>query len=296
MRDSTKGSVAVAVTYVCWGTLAIFWDLLGDVSSLYILASRIIWSAVFLAVYLAFRGELGSSLRVLKDKKTFGLSFLCGVLITVNWGVYIYAIGIGHLLDASLGYFLEPVLVAAIGLLVFKEKPGVLEKATFFFSVAGLVYIIAATKTFPTIALLIAGSFAVYGALKKNADLPPEVSLFTETLLMAPFALSFTAYSEITGTGAIGILSGWRWFLLHAAGIVTSIPLLLFNYGVKKIPYYLAGILMYINPTLQFLLGLLIFKEELDMHRLIAFIIIWTGVLFTVYDKLRIMKNEGNLK
>ena len=142
------------------------------------------------------------------------------------------------------------------------------------------------TGTFPYLSLIIAGSFAIYGAVKKNLGISPETSLFIETLIMFPFALIFSIISEKNGTGSIGVLSGWQFLLLPACGIVTSIPLLMFNMGVKKIPYYLSGIIMYINPTLQFLMGAFYFKEEIDRDRLIAFIIIWIGVAFTFADKI----------
>lgn len=134
------------------------------------------------------------------------------------------------------------------------------------------------------LALLISGSFALYGALKKNLDISPYASLFMETLCMTPFALLFALWADHAGMGSIGVLSGTGFLLLPACGIITSVPLLLFNIGVKEIPYYISGILMYINPTLQFLMGLFYFHEELDTNRLVAFCFIWFGILFTVAD------------
>ncbi len=151
---------------------------------------------------------------------------------------------------------------------------------------------VAASRTFPTLALLIAGSFAVYGAVKKKLTLTPHASLFAETLLMTPLAIGFVIYATVRMPGCTGSLSGAQFLLLPACGIVTSMPLLLFNIGVQKIPYYFSGILMYINPTLQFLIGLFYFREELDRNRLIAFILIWIGVLFTVYDKVKMIRND----
>ena len=288
----TFGTVVVFLTYVVWGILCIYWGLLGGVNPVYILANRIIWSAVFMGLYALLRHRGGEIRSVLTDKKAFGKCLLSGVLITINWGVYIYAVNSGHVLDASLGYFIQPVLVGLIGVLAFKERPTRLEWATFVLAVLALSYMLLRTGALPYLSIIVAGSFAVYGGVKKNLKLSPEVALFTETLCMAPFALGFIAYAEANGMGAIGTATSAELVLLVLSGIVTSVPLLLFNIGVKHIPYYFSGILMYINPTIQFLIGLFYYKEALDTDRLVAFIVIWVGVLLALYDKLRRMKQE----
>ena len=291
-KDTTWGSVTVAFAYACWGVLTIFWNLLEKVDSVYILAQRILWSMVFMGIYVVAAGIWCEIAAVLRDGRKMAVCFACGVLITINWGVYIYAVNSGHVLDASLGYFLEPVLVGAIGVLLFRERPSLPEKITFACSVAGLLYMIVSMRTFPTLALLIAGSFSLYGAVKKKLDLSPQASLFLETLCMTPFALLFSVYADLHGTGSVGVLQGAWFLLLPACGIITLIPLLMFNVGVRKIPYYISGILMYINPTLQFFMGLFYFHEELNVNRLTAFGIIWFGILFTVYDKVRLIQKS----
>lgn len=289
----TGGTLTVTATYIGWGLLSLFWNLLSEVSSVYILAQRIIWSMVFMGVFIVFSRKTGELKDLLQNKRDLGICFLCGIFITINWGVYIYAIHSGHVLDASLGYFIEPIIVSLIGMMAFRERLSRWEKMTFLFSVISLIYMIAVTKIIPFLALIIAGSFAIYGAIKKQISLTAQTSLFAETLLMTPFALAFTIFADINGIGSIGILHGTSLLLLPLCGIVTSLPLLLFNIGVKKIPYYLSGILMYINPTLQFLLGLFYFHEAFDLHRFIAFIIIWIGIAFTVYEKIQLIKTNS---
>ncbi len=286
IKKSTAGGAAVALAYVMWGMLTVFWNLLTEVNSVYILSQRVIWSMVFMGLFIAVTGGMKEIKELFRNRKDMLTCFICGILVTVNWGVYIYAVNSGHVLDASLGYFIEPVLVGLMGLIVFREKPGVLEKITFVCAVIGLAFIVIKTGTFPYLSIIIAGSFAVYGAVKKKLKISAQASLFTETLFVTPAALIFMIYAEKNGMGAIGTLSGAKLLLLPACGIVTSVPLLMFNRGVKEIPYYFSGILMYINPTLQFIMGLFYFKEALDVNRLIAFIIIWVGVLFTVADKI----------
>lgn len=287
------GAIIVALAYAMWGSLTLFWNLLNKVNPVFILSQRIIWSMVFMAVFLLITGGFGEIKRIFKDKRSLLLCFVCGVLVTVNWGVYIYAVNSSHVLDASLGYFIEPVMVALIGIIAFKEKPSLLEKITYAFAFAALAYIIIATKTVPLLSLVISGSFAVYGAVKKKLTITPGASLFMETLLMTPFALAFAGYAQTHGMGTVGVLNGAWLLLLPACGVITSVPLLMFNVGVRKIPYYFSGILMYINPTIQFLMGYFYFREPLDRNRLIAFVILWVGVVFTVIDKLIQWKKDS---
>lgn len=291
-NKKTAGGFAVAAAYAMWGFLTLFWNLLTDVNSVYILSQRIVWSMVFMGIYIAVIKQTDEIKAIFKDKKTLLICFVCGILITVNWGVYIYAVNSSHVLDASLGYFIEPVLVGLIGLIAFREKLSVLEKITFVFAAAGLVFMVVRTGVFPVLAVLIAGSFAIYGAVKKNLKITPEASLFMETLFMTPLAIAFAVYGEFHGMGTTGVIGGWKLLLLPACGIVTSIPLLLYNIGVKKIPYYFSGILMYINPTIQFFMGTFYFDEPMDRNRLISFIIIWIGILFTIIDKIRQAKKS----
>ena len=289
------GLVTVTGSYVLWGMLAIFWSFLGQVNSVYVLAQRIIWSLVFMGLYLLVTRRWGEVKRALCDRQTMVNCLLCGVLITLNWGVYIYSVNSGHVLQASMGYFIEPVMVALLGVIVFREKPSLAEKLTFLCAAGGIVFLTARTGTFPTLALAVATPFAVYGALKKKVALTAQTSLFMETLWVTPLALAFSWWWAAGHGGTEAVLGGASFWLLPACGVVTSVPLLLFNMGVKEIPYYFSGILMYINPTLQFLVGLLYFKEALNMDQFIAFLIIWVGLAITMVEKLKVLRQEKKL-
>ncbi len=289
------GLVTVTGSYVLWGMLAIFWSFLGQVNSVYVLAQRIIWSLVFMGLYLLVTRRWGEVKRALCDRQTMVNCLLCGVLITLNWGVYIYSVNSGHVLQASMGYFIEPVMVALLGVIAFREKPSLAEKLTFLCAAGGIVFLTARTGTFPTLALAVATPFAVYGALKKKVALTAQTSLFMETLWVTPLALAFSWWWAAGHGGTEAVLGGASFWLLPACGVVTSVPLLLFNMGVKEIPYYFSGILMYINPTLQFLVGLLYFKEALNMDQFIAFLIIWVGLAITMVEKLKVLRQEKKL-
>ena len=282
----------VVLSYVIWGFLTLFWNMLVEVESMYILTQRIIWSMVFMAVYMTVTKKWHEIIAVFKDSKSLLICFVSGVLITVNWGVYIYAVNNGHVLDSSLGYFIEPIVVALFGLIFFKERMSKAETFTFVLAAIALFYLIVIHRTFPVIAIVITLSFSAYGAVKKSLKISAHASLFMETLCMTPFALIYAFYMEQNGMGVIGRIDTAAMLLLPVCGIVTSVPLLLFNIGVKEIPLYLIGILNYISPTISFILGLVYFHETLDIHRAVAFILIWIGIFFVITEKLRLLKKN----
>lgn len=291
-RKKNLGLATVVGSYVLWGLLPAFWALLAQVNSVFILAQRIVWSMVFMGLYMLVTRRRGEITAAFRSGPVLRKSLVCGVLITLNWGIYIYSVNSGHVLEASMGYFIEPVLVALMGVIAFREKPTLAEKLTFVFATAGILYLVVRTGTVPVLALLIGLPFSVYGAVKKNLALTPQASLFMETVLMLPLALLFSWWWSARVGGMETVLQGAAFWLLPACGVVTSIPLLLFNMGVKEIPYYFSGILMYINPTLQFLMGLLYFQEALDMDQLVAFLIIWVGIVITMVEKVQIIRRE----
>ena len=283
----------VILSYVIWGFLTLFWNILAEVDSMYILSQRIIWSMVFMALYITAAKKWDEIREIFRNKKALLTCFVSGALITVNWGVYIYAVNNGHVLDSSLGYFIEPIMVALFGLVLFKESMSMAEKLTFVLATAAVIYLIVVNRTFPAIALVITLSFSAYGAVKKSLDISAHASLFMETLCMTPFAILLAAYMEMNGTGVIGNVSTSTMLFLPICGIVTSVPLLLFNIGVRNIPLYMIGILNYISPTISFVLGLVYFHEVLDVNRLVAFALIWFGILFIIVEKLKFIRKNN---
>lgn len=279
-------TIIVALSYIVWGFLTLFWSFLADVDSMYILSQRIIWSMVFMAVYISCTGKWDEIKAVFANPKALFICFISGALITVNWGVYIYAVNSGHVLDSSLGYFIEPIVVAMFGLALFQERMSKAETTTFFLAAAALLYLIVVNRTFPSIAIVIALSFSAYGAVKKSLQLSAHASLFMETLFMTPFALLLAGFLEANGNGIFDKADFTTLLLLPACGIVTSVPLLLFNTGVRRIPLYITGILNYISPTISFVLGLTYFHETLDIPRLIAFTLIWLGITLIIIEKI----------
>lgn len=286
-NNMRTGVIEVLTAYILWGFLPLFWNLLDEVPSFYILFSRALWSLAFCVVYLSVLKKWGRIRELFRDKNVVKRCFLSGIFICINWGGYIWGVNGGHVLDCSLGYYLNPILNVLLGVIIFREKLKKQEWIAVGFAAAGVLYLIVSSGTVPVLALLLAVSFGTYGMIKKGLTVSSDESLFMETALVSPVAVAFIIISEMNGMGATGVLEGAQWFLLPLAGIVTAIPLLVYSAGVQKIPFYLTGMIMYLNPTIQFFLGVFVYKEPIDMNRIISFIFIWVGI---------IIMTAGNLK
>jgi len=273
-----KGPVYVLICYVLWGLLPIFWKMLAAVDSFYILGIRIVWSLVLILPVLLLQRRWNSVCEVMRDRKELLLLVLAGIAICINWGTYIWAVNRDHVLDASLAYYMNPILSILLGTVVFRERLTRLQWMAVGVTAIGIILAVIRSGQIPWIALIIGGSFAIYGALKKGVHSDAGVSLFFETAVLAPLALAFIVVAEVQGNGAIGALHGAQWLLLPAAGVVTTVPLLAFAKGIRVTPMTLTGILMYINPTLQMLVSVVLYHEAFtDMH-VILFGFVWSGL------------------
>lgn len=273
-----RGPLCVLGCYVIWGVLPIFWHMLAAMDALYVLSARIVASVAFLLVLLAARRRLGTVAEACRDRGALVRMMLSGVFICINWGVYIWAVNGGHALDASLAYYMNPILAVVLGTAVFGERLSPLQWLSVAVTFAGIVVTVVGHGQFPWMALVIGGSFAVYGAVKKGVRAEAEVSVLVETLTLAPFALAYLLWAEARGTGAVGVLSGWQWLLLPLSGIATTVPLLFFARGIKTTPMSLSGILMYVNPTLQFLVSVAVFREKFTAAYGVLFGFVWSGL------------------
>lgn len=274
-----RGAACVLGCYVMWGLLPIFWKQLSAVDSLYVLATRAIWAFLITGVILVLRRDRFAGVRgVLKNKKERLQLTVSGWAICVNWGLYIWAVSHDRILDSSLATYLNPILAIALGALVFREKLSRLRWlavaiAAFGFLIATLRY-----GQIPWLALAISSSFTLYGAVKKSVKTDSVTATFYETMILMPFAVALVVWMEFRGTGAAGILHGWQWLLLPMSGLVTGLPLVLFSSGLKTTPMTLAGILMYINPTLQLLVSVGVYHEAFTTTHAILFVFVWVGL------------------
>jgi len=224
---------------------------------------------------------------ILRDKKQRGRYLLCGVLITVNWGVYILTVASGRILEASLAYYMNPLFSVVIGAMVFKERLSVLQWVSVGLACIGVGYSVAVYGSVPYLAVIIGLSFALYGALKKGIKAESEVSICMETLSVLPLAVLFILYAQFSGLTTYASLSGEEMALLLLSGIVTSVPLILFAGGIKGTSMTVSGILMYVNPTLQLLLGVFAYGEEFTRANAVTFAFVWLAVILFVGDNLR---------
>ncbi|WP_081579575.1 EamA family transporter RarD [Oscillibacter ruminantium] len=280
------GAFYVAACYAAWGVLPLFWKSLGSVNSVYVLASRIVWSLVMTLLMLTARREWGSVRTVLQNRWEWARLAVGGVLITVNWGVYIWAVNSAHIIDASLAYYIMNPMTVLLGTLLFREKLTKLQWFATGLTVTGIAIAAVRLQVFPWIALVIGGSFALYSAVKKKVTVDANVSIFFETATVTPLALIWIITAEMQGAGAGGILHGAQWLLLPLSGLVTTIPLMLFAVGIKTTSMSMSGVLMYINPTLQLLLGVLLYHEEFTVTHGILFGFVWTSLtLFLISDR-----------
>ena len=262
--------------------------LLAQVDSLYVLASRIVWSMVLTGGILLLRRDRLAGVRAaFRDRREWGLLAAAGCVVCVNWGVYIWAVANGHMIDSSLAYYMNPILAILLGTVLFRERLTKLQWLAVAVTFAGLVITVIRYRQIPWIALVIGGSFAVYGALKKQVRSDAAVSTFVETLTLAPFALVLIFWMETHGTGAAGVLSGWQWLLLPVSGVVTTVPLMFFAAGMKTTPMTLSGILMYINPTMQLLLSVALYGEAFTATHAILFGFVWTGLILYLISGAR---------
>lgn len=282
-----RSTLQVLGCYILWGLLPVFWKLLAGVNSAYVLAQRIVFSCVFCAAVILLRKRGAAAVAILRDKKQRGRYLLCGVLITVNWGVYILTVASGRILEASLAYYMNPLFSVVIGAMVFKERLSVLQWVSVGLACIGVGYSVAVYGSVPYLAVIIGLSFALYGALKKGIKSESEVSICMETLSVLPLAVLFILYAQFSGLTTYASLSGGEMALLVLSGIVTSVPLILFAGGIKGTSMTVSGILMYVNPTLQLLLGVFAYGEEFTRANAVTFAFVWLAVILFVGDNLR---------
>jgi len=291
MKERNAGLLSTLACYVLWGLLPVYWHLLNSVDAMVILANRIVWSAVFTIALLLIGKRFSEVTAVLRDKKKMRYMIPAALTITINWGIYIWAVNAEHLLDASLGYYLNPLVVFAIGMLLFRETCGPLEWISLGLACVGVLIATLAYGAFPWIALSLALSFGVYGTLKKLAGVGGLISIAVETILVGPFALLYLLLSP-AGHATFAALTAPTALLLCFSGVVTATPLILFTFGVNRLPFTTVGFLQYVSPTLQLLLGVWLFHETLTQDRVVAFA--FFGVALVLYSVALVQKARAS--
>jgi len=285
-----KGIVLILLGYTIWGLFPLYWALLKDVPATEVLAHRMLWSVPLLIIVVFLIGSWRKSFfTALKDKRELGWLFVTAMLITINWGVYIVAVSLDRVVEASMGYFLTPLLHILGGFLIFKEKISRIKQLAVLCAALGVLYYIKSVDSFPWVGLVLGISFASYGILRKFIKTPAVPGLFIETLWLVPISLGYVIFLAVNHTAVfLNVTSDAHytnlWLML--AGAVTVIPLVLFTMGARLLPMTTTGILFYITPTLQFLVGAVVFGEPVNTDQLIGFAGIWLGLGIYTYSLL----------
>jgi chloramphenicol-sensitive protein RarD len=282
-----SGLLAGIGAYIIWGFVPLYWQLLKPASAPEILSHRVVWSLGLLLIIVYFRKLSSEVKNALLDKRKLGLLTLAAIFVTINWGMFIWAVNNGHVIETSLGYFINPLVSVALGVLILKEKLRGLQKIAVALTFLAVTFLTIAFGKPPYIALTLAFSFGFYGLVKKLANVDAIPSLTIETLLLTPFFSAFMFYlnSKNELSFSNGGVTHALW--LTTAGIVTVIPLLLFGFAVVRIPLVAIGLLQALGPILQFLLGYYAFREPMTSARWFGFYLVWLAVIVFSYDAIK---------
>lgn len=286
------GMMAALSTYLIWGVLPLYWNLLARAEANEILAHRIIWSFVFMVVVLMVTKRWQSfkeDCRALwQDKKRAAILLLAAFTISLNWLTYIWAVNHGHVIDTSIGYYINPLMSVLFGIVFFRERISGLKKISLLLAAIGIVLMTYQLGKLPWVAVALAVSFSVYGALKKQLHLNPFSSITLETLLMVPFAVPYIGILMMSPANHFSLATPDLALYLMGTGVVTAVPLVLFSYGANLLPLNVLGFFQYISLTIGLLLGIFFFHETFGMAQISALGFVWVAiVLFTVAESLR---------
>lgn len=272
------GTALAFAAYAAWGLLPVYWKRLSGVESLQILCHRIVWALAFTLVALAAAGKLSELAALFRSGKRLLFASLAALLITANWGTYIWAVNSGHVTESSLGYYINPLVSVALGSIFFRDT---VDKWTVWAMVIAFAGVAAASVlmgSLPWISLVLAVSFGLYGLVKKKAGFPPLVGLAAETLIASPFALVFLISRQASGAGAFGRADTFATVMLVLAGVITALPLLCFAAAANRITLTRMGFIQYVSPTLQLALGLFVYKETVKPPMAVAFVTVIAAV------------------
>jgi chloramphenicol-sensitive protein RarD len=280
-------------SYVLWGLFPLYWPLLQPASPLEIVSHRAVWTLVFCLIVLALSKQLHSMIAIVKKPKIMAGLFLTTILVSINWLTYIWATNNGHIVEAALGYYINPLIIIAFGVLLLREKMRPLQWLAVGIAAIGVAILTFDYGRLPWVAISLALSWGTYGLVKKKLDLGALDGLAIETLISLIPYVGYLIYLGSQGTGQFGQSPGLT-ILLISAGAVTAIPLLLFNGSTTRLPYSTIGLLQYITPTIQFSIGVWVRHEDMPAARWIGFVVIWLALIALAVDLVRSSRAVDN--
>ena len=279
-HTNKKGLLTALGCYVLWGLLPLYWALLHHVSPYNVLAQRIIWSGICMAIVVfgIHFGQFKRDFQFLKEHRSqIILLLLAAVIISINWFTYIWAIANNHVMDTSLGYYINPLLNVVLGVILFKEVLTTPKKLSVIIATIGIALLTYQVGSLPLISMILAVTFGLYGAVKKKVLIHPFTSIAVEAWLLTPLALLYTTVFDTTSWSYFGT-DWYTALLLMGCGLTTAVPFILFSYGAQLLPLNLLGFLQYLAPTIIFLLSIFYFEESFDTPNIIAFSCIWIAL------------------
>lgn len=288
-----KSLISVLIGYIMWGLLPLYWRLLANLSPIFVMSNRVIFSAIFtLAIIFLYR-KRADLVELFKNKRVMKFLIPGSIFMTFNWGLYIWAVSSEHILDASLGYFMNPLAVFVCGVIFFRERFGAGETIALILALIGVTVTTVQAGEFPLVALTLAFSFSLYGVMKKYANVDGLLSVAIETIIMVPLALIYTIFAP-SAHESIALATPLQLVLLVGAGIVTAVPLVLYSQGVQKLSLITLGFLQFISPILMFAVS--IFEGEDYRLRIFGFVFIWGSLIVYVVDLIRKERKNGKVR
>ena len=286
-RLSARGLAAGAAAFTIWGALPLYLYPLRAVPATQVIAHRICWSCAFILGWMLLRRELGRVSSIFGHPRLLGGLAITALLISNNWLIYVWSVSHGHIVEASLGYYINPLVNVLLGVVVLRERLNRTQGVAIGLAAAAVLYLAIEAGRPPWIACALALSFSLYGLVRKTISVDALPGLATETLLLLPCALIYLGVCAVNGSGAFGRDGTAVTLLLVGSGLVTAVPLFLFAYGARALPYSTIGVLQYIGPSLQLIAGVLVFHERFGGARLGGFVLIWSALLLYALDGLR---------
>jgi len=290
--EEQKGIFYAIAAFGFWGLAPIYFKQVATVSPTEVLAHRILWSVLVLVIFLSVSKQFGHIKPLFKDPSKLKWLILSSLLVSSNWLIFIYAVSVGRILEASLGYFINPLISMLFATLFFSEKVSRAQSIAIGIALLAVMTQIILLGKLPMISLGLAVTFALYGAVRKKVHIASLPGLFVETLLILPLGLGYLWYLWSSGTIAFGTGNGYITFMLSLAGIVTVLPLLWFNAGTIRLKLGTIGMLQYIGPSVAFLIAIFLYGEEINSTKLLTFVLIWVALVLYTYDLIKSNKNK----
>jgi chloramphenicol-sensitive protein RarD len=292
VTTTSKGFTAAAAAFAIWGMIPLYFHPLREISPFQVIAHRVVWSCAFVFVWMAMRGELSTVRATLANRSVVWRLAVTATLISINWVVYVWAVMNGHVVESSLGYFINPLVNVLLGVALLSERLTRAQWTAVALAATGVAYLTIVAGSPPWIALTLAFSFGIYGLIRKVVKVESLPGLATETLVLLPFAAVYLLWCESAGTGALGHAGPAITALLIGSGPLTAIALFLFAFGARLLPYSTVGVLQYIAPTLQFACGVFAFHERFERTRAIGFALIWAALLVYAGEGLWLSRKQ----